>query len=80
MVYHVVYLEIRMRRPIPYPESSVELGGGLGLSRQPKLVYYNMVSTAERVEIDRKIPYPCLVPVWARAVLHWKGYDCREEI
>ena len=40
-----------MARPRGYPGSSVELGSGLGLSGQPKLVYYNMVWVAGRVGI-----------------------------
>ena len=45
-----------MARPrgYPYPGSSVELGSGLGLSGQPKLVYYNMVWVAGRVGIGQK--------------------------
>ena len=50
-----------MARPRGYPGSSVELGSGLGLSGQPKLVYYNMVWVAGRVGIGQKTPYPFLL-------------------
>ena len=53
-----------MARPRGYPGSSVELGSGLGLSGQPKLVYYNMVWAAGRMGIGQKTPYPLLPESW----------------
>ena len=58
-----------MARPRGYPGSSVELGSGLGLSGQPKLVYYNMVWVAGRVGIGQKTPYP-LLPYRASRQVH----------
>ena len=49
-----------MARPRGYPGSSVELGSGLGLSGQPKLVYYNMVWVAGRVGIGPENTIPPL--------------------
>ena len=38
----------------------MELGGGIGLSGQIKLVYSNMVWTADRVGVGRQTPYPMI--------------------
>ena len=43
-------------------ESSVVGWWSWALWITQSVVYYNMLWTAERVEIDRKIPYPCLPP------------------
>ena len=68
--------EICMRRPRSYLGSSVELGCGIGLSGQPKLMYYNMVWMAERVVIGRKTPYPSLTRSYRCSVESYRTRPC----